>query len=124
MVPVNEDEATIGKKYSCTCGGGGDYQSLHHCDDQGTYMNEDGTITNGGPTTYFDWIFYGDGSEESPGTIALRMNAGIKTRSWESVPGQVSCLTTEKVSACTVIHHHASSFLKIDCNRCLQTERT
>ena len=66
----------MGKKYSCTCGGGGDPLSATHCGDQGLYKNLDGSDSDV-PVTRFDWTFFGIGTEDSPGTIELAMNVGI-----------------------------------------------
>jgi hypothetical protein len=36
MVPVTIEEASQGKKFSCTCGGGGDFESNFACPQQGS----------------------------------------------------------------------------------------
>ena len=78
------EEAVMGKKYSCACGGGEDTQSVFACPLQGTFKNKDGS-SNGVSSTRFDWIFTGLGTEDSPGTITLTQNAGVRSNSWDKV---------------------------------------
>ena len=71
VVPTSHEEAMIGKKFSCTCGGGGDALSIKHCGDQGNYKNMDGSDAS--PVTRFDWTFFGRGTKDNPGSIDLAM---------------------------------------------------
>jgi hypothetical protein len=36
MAPLTIEEAKTGKKFSCSCGGGGDFESRFACPQQGT----------------------------------------------------------------------------------------
>jgi hypothetical protein len=80
------EEALVGKKYSCECGGGEDAQSVYACPLEGTYKNQDGS-TNGVASTRFDWVFTGLGTEASPGKIDIMMNDGVRSNSWDATPG-------------------------------------
>ena len=87
MAPATSEEAMLGKKFSCMCGGGEDAQSKYVCPLQGTYKNVDGS--DGATTSRFDWTFTGYGTSSSPGSISLEMNAGIHGNSWtENEPGR------------------------------------
>jgi hypothetical protein len=81
LVAVNLDEATVGKKFSCSCGGGEDALSKTACTQMGQYLDPDGNPT--GTTTRIDWTFVGQGSAANPGTIRLAESAGIRGNSFE-----------------------------------------
>jgi hypothetical protein len=76
-------EASMGKRFSCACGGGEDiYSKTGVCDIQGQYYNPDDPTQAGASTTRFDWTFTGVGTASSPGNIKLEMNAGIHGMTW------------------------------------------
>lgn len=81
----------MGKKFSCYCGGGEDSLSQSACNAQGQYKEPTGSynpdtgtplVTKGATVTRFDWTFHGTGSDDSPGSISLAMNAGIHGNTW------------------------------------------
>ena len=63
LIP-NQEEAAAGKRFSCTCGGGGDLTTQYGCDHQ--------------PLTSWDWTMYGLGSEDDPMRIEVTEFAGLK----------------------------------------------